>query len=101
MGLVVYDLSLVLQVDLTKPEDGVISDGWAVHDIDNLAVTGKPLTIGARWWGFSDLISGVDHYIGCVGTLPYAEDVVSCVNVGLATRYKFTSPNIYESGEFW
>ena len=43
-------------------------------------------TVSARWRGFSDDQSYVDHYMWCVGTQPMKEDVVACRDVGMHTR---------------
>ena len=84
---------------MDTPEAGVVYDGFGLVDINFVSVV-KDRTLGATWRGFSDLGSGIASYRVCVGTTPGGEDVVPCINVGLATQHKFTLPDNIPNGNW-
>ena len=79
----------MLQVDLTSPSSGVVYDGNGLHDIGYLSY-GTHTEITSSWRGFSDDGSGISSYRVCLGTQPEYDDVVPCVNVGLAIHRTFS-----------
>ena len=62
---------------------GHVWDGSGLTQQDYSSVN---FTVSARWRGFSDDQSYVDHYLWCVGTQPEKQDIVTCRDVGLHTR---------------
>ena len=82
---------------MTKPDSGTVHDGLGTADVDYIVMTDPP-TLSATWRGFSDLGSGMSSYLACVGTTPGGQDVVPCVNCGLATFKRFTISSNVEAG---
>ncbi|MDP7453220.1 MAG: hypothetical protein QGE95_13235, partial [Arenicellales bacterium] len=70
-----------ITVDLTPPELGTVIDGVET----DLIFTGSVDTLMATWTGFSDNLSGIEHYEYAVGSLPGDSDIYSWISVGMDT----------------
>ncbi|WAR05117.1 hypothetical protein MAR_020486 [Mya arenaria] len=71
-------------LDTEKPEGGTVNDGIVLHDVQFLNSSNQ---LPSFWYGFSDAISGIDHYEHCVSSLKYKGrcDIQPFINVGLWT----------------
>ncbi|WAR05722.1 hypothetical protein MAR_021091 [Mya arenaria] len=69
-------------LDNEKPEGGTVNDGIVLHDVQFLNSSNQ---LPSFWYGFSDAISGIDHYEHCVSSQKYKGrcDIQPFINVGL------------------
>ena len=70
-----------ITVDITPPDTGVVIDGIET----DLVYTGSGDSLTATWTGFSDNLSGIDHYEYAVGSLPGESDIFTWITVSMDT----------------
>ncbi|WAR04893.1 hypothetical protein MAR_020262 [Mya arenaria] len=85
-------------LDTEKPEGGTVNDGKVLHDVQFLNSSNQ---LPSFWYGFSDAISGIDHYEHCVSSLKYKGrcDIQPFINVGLWTYVERKSHEEFIQGE--
>ena len=70
-----------ITVDITPPDTGVVIDGIET----DLVYTGSGDSLTATWTGYSDNLSGIDHYEYAVGSLPGESDIFTWITVSMDT----------------
>jgi len=70
-------------VDIETPVAGSVFDGAGQDE----EWTNSYTTLESNWSGFSDAVSGIQHYEYAIGTTSGATDAVDWTNNGLATSF--------------
>ncbi|WAR06111.1 hypothetical protein MAR_021480 [Mya arenaria] len=85
-------------LDTEKPDGGTVNDGIVLHDVQFLNSSNQ---LSSFWYGFSDAISGIDHYEHCVSSLKYKGrcDKQPLINVGLWTYLERKSHEEFIQGD--
>jgi len=72
-----------ITIDLQPPSTGIVSDGLGIDE----DITTSADSLSGNWTGFTDLLSGINHYECAIGVSPGAGDIVTWTNIGLDTSF--------------
>ena len=84
-----------LQPDATTPSVGAVWDGLGLHDA---MYSNNNTAVSVSLSGFTDVESGIDHYMWCVGVAS-EDDLHACHNIGLHLQDTVVLENTITSGK--
>ena len=115
--------SFPFSIDYTSPEAGSVYDGlgsddsrncssnttfsseqqctsrsFSETDIDYTNITNE---ISARWLDFRDNESNIAHYFWCIGSSPFADDIMQCENATNSQNRTLTGLSLQHNDEYY